>query len=70
MADVGRLINVNEADLAELSKLERQYQTVTERMAIRERELQVQNDAGMLTRVADAARRAGSAPANRRRGGA
>lgn len=47
-ADVGRLINV-EADLAELGKLERQYQTVTERMAIRERELQVQKDAGMLT---------------------
>lgn len=48
VADVGRLINV-EADLAELAKLERQYQTVTERMAIRERELQVQKDAGMLT---------------------
>ena len=48
VADVGRLINV-EADLAELGKLERQYQTVTERMAIRERELQVQKDAGMLT---------------------
>lgn len=47
-ADVGRLINV-EADLAELGKLERQYQTVTERMVIRERELQVQKDAGMLT---------------------
>lgn len=47
-ADVGRLINV-EADLAELGKLERQYQIVTERMAIRERELQVQKDAGMLT---------------------
>lgn len=48
VADVGRLINV-EADLAELGKLERQYQIVTERMAIRERELQVQKDAGMLT---------------------
>lgn len=48
VADVGRLINV-EADMAELAKLERQYQTVTERMAIRERELQVQKDAGMLT---------------------
>lgn len=48
VADVGRLINV-EADLAELGKLERQYQAVTERMAIRERELQVQKDAGMLT---------------------
>ena len=47
-ADVGRLINV-EADLAELAKLERQYGVVTERMAIRERELQVQKDAGMLT---------------------
>ena len=47
-ADIGRLINI-EADLAELGKLERQYQTVTERMAIRERELQVQKDAGMLT---------------------
>lgn len=48
VADVGRLINV-EADLAELGKLERQYQTTTSRMAIRERELQVQKDAGMLT---------------------
>ena len=48
VADVGRLIDV-EADMAELAKLERQYQTVTERMAIRERELQVQKDAGMLT---------------------
>lgn len=47
-ADVGRLINV-EADLAELGKLERQYGVVTERMAIRERELQVQKGAGMLT---------------------
>lgn len=47
-ADVGRLINV-EADLAELAKLERQYGVVMERMAIRERELQVQKDAGMLT---------------------
>ena len=47
-ADVGRLINV-EADLAELARLERQYGVVTERMAIRERELQVQKDAGMLT---------------------
>ncbi len=47
-ADVGRLINV-EADLAELAKLERQYGVVTDRMAIRERELQVQKDAGMLT---------------------
>ena len=47
-ADVGRLIDV-EGDLAELSRLERQYQTVSERMAIRERELQVQKDAGMLT---------------------
>ncbi|MCC6297509.1 MAG: phage tail protein [Pseudomonadales bacterium] len=47
-ADVGRLINV-EADLAELVRLERQYGVVTERMAIRERELQVQKDAGMLT---------------------
>lgn len=47
-ADVGRLINV-EADLAELAKLERQYGVVTERMAIRERELQVQKDAGMIT---------------------
>lgn len=42
-----RLINV-EADLAELAT-ERQYGVVTERMAIRERELQVQKDAGMLT---------------------
>lgn len=50
VADVGRLINV-EADLAELGKLERQYQIVTERMAIRERELQVQKDAGMLTEM-------------------
>lgn len=48
VADVGRLINV-EASLAELGKLERQYQAVTERMAIRERELQVQKDAGMVT---------------------
>lgn len=48
VADVGRLINV-EADMAELAKLERQYQVVTERMAIRERELQVQKDAGMIT---------------------
>lgn len=48
VADVGRLINV-EADMAELTKLEGQYQTVTERMAIRERELQVQKDAGMIT---------------------
>lgn len=47
-ADVGRLINV-ETDLAELAKLERQYGVVTDRMAIRERELQVQKDAGMLT---------------------
>lgn len=47
-ADVGRLINV-EAEMAELGKLERQYQTVTDRMSIRERELQVQKDAGMLT---------------------
>lgn len=47
-ADVGRLISV-EADMAELAKLERQYGVTTERMAIRERELQVQKDAGMLT---------------------
>lgn len=47
-ADVGRLITV-EADMAELAKLERQYQNVTDRMSIRERELQVQKDAGMLT---------------------
>lgn len=47
-ADVGRLINV-EADLAELASLERQHGVITERMAIRERELQVQKDAGMLT---------------------
>lgn len=47
-ADVRRLINV-EADMAELTKLERQYQNVTDRMSIRERELQVQKDAGMLT---------------------
>lgn len=47
-ADVGRLINV-ETDLTELARLERQYGVVTERMAIRERELQVQKDAGMLT---------------------
>ena len=47
-ADVGRLINV-EADMAELAKLERQYQNVTERMSIRERELQVQKEAGMMT---------------------
>lgn len=57
VADVGRLIDV-EADMAELAKLERQYQTVTERMSIRERELQVQKDAGMLT---DIARRPGAA---------
>ena len=50
VADVVRLINV-EADLAELSKLERQYQAVMERMAIRERELQVQKDAGMVTEM-------------------
>ena len=48
VADVGRLIHI-EADMAELARLERQYQTVTERMAIRERELQVQKEAGMLT---------------------
>lgn len=48
MADVGRLINI-EADMAELAKLERQYQVITDRMAIRERELQVQKDAGMIT---------------------
>ena len=47
-ADVGRLINV-EADMAELAKLERQYQNVTDRMSIRERELQVQKEAGMMT---------------------
>ena len=47
-ADVGRLINV-EADMAELAKLERQYQNVTDRMSIRERELQVQKDAGMIS---------------------
>ena len=47
-ADVGRLINV-EADMAELAKLERQYQNVTDRMSIHERELQVQKDAGMIT---------------------
>jgi hypothetical protein len=46
--DVARLINV-EADMAELAKLERQYQNVTDRMSIRERELQVQKDAGMIT---------------------
>lgn len=48
VADVGRLIDV-EADMAELTKLERQYQNVTARMSIRERELQVQKDAGMIT---------------------
>jgi hypothetical protein len=48
VADVRRLIDVD-TDMAELGKLERQYQTVTERMVIRERELQVQKDAGMLT---------------------
>lgn len=48
VTDVGRLIDV-EADMAELAKLERQYQNVTDRMSIRERELQVQKDAGMLT---------------------
>ena len=48
MADIARLINV-EADLAELGKLERQYQSATERMALRERELQLQKEAGMLT---------------------
>ncbi len=48
VADVGRLINV-EGDMAELARLERQYQNVTDRMSIRERELQVQKDAGMLT---------------------
>lgn len=48
VADVRRLIDA-EAALAELGKLERQYQAVTERMAIRERELQVQKEAGMLT---------------------
>jgi tape measure domain-containing protein len=50
VADVRRLIDV-EANLAELAKLERQYQIVVERMAIRERELQVQRDAGMLTEM-------------------
>jgi tape measure domain-containing protein len=48
VADVRRLIDV-ESDIAELGKLERQYQAVTERMSIRERELQVQKDAGMIT---------------------
>ena len=48
VADVGRLINI-EGDMAELARLERQYQNVTDRMSIRERELQVQKDAGMLT---------------------
>ncbi len=48
VADVGRLIDI-EADMAELAKLERQYQNVTDRMSIRERELQVQKDAGMIT---------------------
>ena len=47
-ADVGRLINV-EADMAELAKLEHQYQNITDRMSIRERELQVQKDAGMIS---------------------
>jgi tape measure domain-containing protein len=47
-ADVRRLIDAESA-IAELAKLERQYQAVTERMAIRERELQVQKEAGMLT---------------------
>jgi tape measure domain-containing protein len=48
VADVRRLIDAESA-IAELAKLERQYQAVTERMAIRERELQVQKEAGMLT---------------------
>jgi len=48
VADVRRLIDAESA-LAELGKLERQYQAVTERMAIRERELQVQKEAGMIT---------------------
>jgi hypothetical protein len=47
-ADVVRLINV-EADLAALSTLERQFQAVTDRMTVRERELHVQKDAGALT---------------------
>ena len=47
-ADVRRLIDAESA-IAELAKLERQYQAATERMAIRERELQVQKEAGMIT---------------------
>jgi hypothetical protein len=47
-AEVTRLIDV-EADLAELGRLESQFNTVMERMRIAEAELQVQRDAGMLT---------------------
>ncbi|MEF8717497.1 MAG: phage tail protein [Candidatus Accumulibacter necessarius] len=47
-AEVTRLIDV-EADLAELGRLESQFNTVMERMRIAEAELEVQRDAGMLT---------------------
>ena len=47
-ADVAKLIDV-EADLAELAKLERQYNTTTEKMRIAEQELRVKREAGMIT---------------------
>jgi len=46
--DVARLIDV-ESDLAELARFERQYQTATERLSLRGRELQVQKEAGLIT---------------------
>lgn len=46
--DVARLIDV-ESDLAELSRFEREYQTATERLSLRGRELQVQKEAGLIT---------------------
>lgn len=47
-ADVMRLIDV-EADLAELARLESQFNATMERMRIAEAELKVQREAGMLT---------------------
>lgn len=46
--DVARLIDV-ESDLAELTRFEREYQTATERLSLRGRELQVQKEAGLIT---------------------
>ncbi len=46
--DVARLIDV-ESDLEELTRFEREYQTATERLSLRGRELQVQKEAGLIT---------------------